>query len=514
MMNETYDVIIVGCGPAGLSSAIFTGRANLKTLVIGLPEKSQAAIAPHIENYFGFPDGVDGKMLLNKGTIQAQRFGVRFLKDEVVAASRAFVDGKNTFTVKTSKEEEFNAHAMIIATGVPIVLSGIKNERELTGKGVHYCVSCDGPMYRNKRIAVIGNGNHAAESAVEALSYSRDVTIVSNGAAFDFSDDFHREITKWNVKTRLAKVREFKGDNKLAGVLLDDGGALDFDAVFMASGTAGALDFAKNLGLEIQENALVLDTSNMTSLDGVFAAGNCACSCRQIAKNVGDGCNAAISVIRYIRSKEIYLDYGEKSSANESKPGEGSADDVKNVQNPVANSSDTILLQRPGIVPSPPRKLRVGWFSFSCCEDSTIVFTEILNDYYDKITSVMEIAHARVLKKNNNYDNLDIAFVEGAISNDKAAEELRKIRDNSRLLIAVGSCAVTGMPSAQRNHFDARRKKEIEQVVEEFGYRENVVPLHDIVRVDDIIPGCPMVEAQFISVVNRHLKEFGIDAQL
>lgn len=159
-------------------------------------------------------------------------------------------------------------------------------------------------------------------------------------------------------------------------------------------------------------------------------------------------------------------------------------------------------------------KLRIGWFSFSCCEDSTIVFTEILNDYYDKLAPLVEFSHVRILKKNNDMNNLDIAFVEGAIATDKAAEELKKIRANTKKLIAVGACACTGMPSAQRNDFDEHRKTEINQIMVTFNLNRKVMPLHEVVTVDDNVPGCPMLETTFLAVLNKQLKEFGINAQL
>ncbi|MCX6816047.1 MAG: FAD-dependent oxidoreductase [Candidatus Aenigmarchaeota archaeon] len=495
-----YDVIIIGCGPAGLSAGIYCGRAGLKTVVIGLPEKSQAQLAPKIENYFGFPEGIDGSVLINKGVIHIQKFGVSLIREEVVAAAN---DDK-TFKIKTSKDQELTAKAVIIATGTPIKLSGIKNEAEMTGRGVHYCVNCDGPMYKDKKIAVVGNGNHAAESAIEALSYSKDITIISNADKFQLSDEYDKELTKWQIKTQVSRVKEFKGEKFLESIVMQDGTEVKYDGVFMACGLASALDFAANLGLEIKDNILVVDENNRTSMDGVFAAGNCEGRCRQIAKNVGDGCNAAVNVIKYLRSKDIYVDYAhpivevkeDKIEISDAKP------------NPVQTLKTDTLTQGAG------KKLRVGWFSFSCCEDSTIVFTEILNDYYDKLMSVVELVHARVLKKNNDMSNLDIAFVEGAISNDKQAEELKTIRANCKKLIAVGSCAVTGMPSGQRNEFDDRRKREIDSIVKAFSYRENVVPLHEIVQVDDNVPGCPMLEATFFAVLNKYIKEFGIDAQL
>jgi NAD-reducing hydrogenase small subunit len=237
----------------------------------------------------------------------------------------------------------------------------------------------------------------------------------------------------------------------------------------------------------------------MTSVGGIFAAGNCAGRCRQIAKNVGDGCNAAVNVIKYLRSKDLYFDY-----VHSTKTEAVGEEDRSTKTNPNSAASDN----------AQKKKLRIGWFSFSCCEDSTIVFTEMLNDYYDKWKDIIEIRYARVLKKNNDMNGLDVAFVEGAISNSRAAEELKTIRKNCKKLVAIGACAITGMPSGQRNEFDERRKREIEPIIRAFDLSKNVMPVHEIVTVDDNVPGCPMTEAGFLNVLNKYLKEFGINAQL
>ena len=476
---EKYDVVILGCGPAGLASGIFLGRAGLNTCIIGIPEKSQAQMASNIENYFGFPEGVPGPELIKKGIEHVKKFGVKTVVDEVVSANYTESNSRNIFTVKTSRGVEMSSLSLVIATGVPIKVSGILNESKLMGKGIHYCVNCDGAMYKNKKLAIIGSGNHAAESAMEALSYSKDITIVANADSFCFSPKYQKEIDKWQIKTLSGKVKEFSGDKWLENLVMKDGRLLQFSGIFMACGLAGALDFAANLGLEIKDNILVVDESNMTSLNGVFAAGNCEGRCRQIAKNVGDGCNAAVNAIKYLRSSEVYMDYAHPSVS-----------DAK----PVA------------------RKLRIGWFSFSCCEDSTIVFTEMLNDYYDKWKEILDFAHVRVLKSKNDMNDLDIAFVEGAISSENMVSELEEIRKNSKKVVAIGSCAMTGMPSSQRNEFDERLKREIDPIVEAYKYRKNVIPIHDLVKVDDNVPGCPMTEGAFLAMMGRMLKEFGINA--
>ncbi|HLC65686.1 MAG TPA: hypothetical protein VJI46_06205 [Candidatus Nanoarchaeia archaeon] len=156
------------------------------------------------------------------------------------------------------------------------------------------------------------------------------------------------------------------------------------------------------------------------------------------------------------------------------------------------------------------KKLKIGWFSFSCCEDSTIIFTEMLNDHYAEWSKVIEFQHVRILKKNNMLKGLDVAFVEGAIASEKDAGKAKKIRDNCKKLVAIGSCAVTGMPSAQRNLFDEEKKKEIAFLLERFKLAEKVVPLSEVVKVDAQVPGCPMSENDFLAMLESCLKEFGI----
>lgn len=157
-----------------------------------------------------------------------------------------------------------------------------------------------------------------------------------------------------------------------------------------------------------------------------------------------------------------------------------------------------------------PKKLRVGWFSFSCCEDSTIVFTELLNDYYREWKSKIEFVSASILQKRSRIKDLDIAFVEGAITSKKQEEKLLEIRRESKKLVAVGACACVGMPSGQRNLFDDKRKEEIKNILIRFQYADKVKKLLEIVKVDDQVPGCPMDEGIFLQVLNKYLKEFSI----
>lgn len=156
------------------------------------------------------------------------------------------------------------------------------------------------------------------------------------------------------------------------------------------------------------------------------------------------------------------------------------------------------------------KKLKIGWFSFTCCEDSTIMMTELLNEHFFEWKRILDIRHAKVLQTKNVLDELDVAFVEGAISSESQAAKLRKIREVSKKLVAIGSCAVTGFPSAQRNLFNEQTKAEIQHILEKFDYREKVAKLDEIVPVDAMVPGCPMETDKFLELLNQMLQEFGI----
>ena len=156
------------------------------------------------------------------------------------------------------------------------------------------------------------------------------------------------------------------------------------------------------------------------------------------------------------------------------------------------------------------KKLKIGWFSFSCCEDSTIMFTELLNDHFEEWSKVIDFQHVRVLKSNNKLEGLDVAFVEGAIASKTDEEKLKNIRKNCKMLVAIGSCACTGMPSAQRNMFDEEKKKEIQFLIDRFKMYDKVYKLDELIKVDAKVPGCPMNEDIFLKTVNEALKKFKI----
>ncbi len=153
------------------------------------------------------------------------------------------------------------------------------------------------------------------------------------------------------------------------------------------------------------------------------------------------------------------------------------------------------------------QKIKVGWFSFTCCEDSTIMFTELLNAHYQEWLPRLDFVHARILRRDDTHEikDMDVAFVEGAISSDTQEEKLKQIRAKAKKMVAIGSCAVVGSPSNQRNFFTRENIEEIRPILEKFKYKEKVLKLADVVTVDESIPGCPMNEQLFIAAMNRLL---------
>ncbi len=308
MAEGEFDVIVIGAGPAGMSSAVFIARANLKTLVIGDPEKSELIKAESVGNYL-FANGRGGRELLDEGIAQVEKYGAMAIVNEVVHIAKDEPSG--IFTVKTADAKEYSARAVVLAIGVSYVQSGIKGEKELSGKGVHYCVACDGYFYKGKKVLVVGSGNYAAEEAIELLAYTSDITIISNGREFAISPELMAGLQKGSVKMRKDRGTEFIKPSASAKLTLakKDGTKEDFDGAFVALGTASTVGFANKLGLELDKDGfIVIGRNGMTSVDGVYAAGSCTGGALQMAKSVGEGCVAAISIIKKLRGIDNYSD--------------------------------------------------------------------------------------------------------------------------------------------------------------------------------------------------------------
>jgi sulfhydrogenase subunit delta len=159
----------------------------------------------------------------------------------------------------------------------------------------------------------------------------------------------------------------------------------------------------------------------------------------------------------------------------------------------------------------PFEKIKIGWFVFSCSEDNTIMFTELMNDHWQEWKRIFDFRHVKVLKKNNIFDEFDVAFVEGAIASPAHEDKLKDIRSRSKKVVAVGACAVAGLPASQRNTFTPEQKESIQFLVDRFGALPEVKKVSDVVEIDASVPGCPMNTDMFLKAVNALVLELRPD---
>ena len=278
-----YDVIIIGAGPAGISAGLYTQRANKKTLII-YNEKSSLEKASKIENYYGFPNGISGKELYQNGIMQAKNLGIELKKEEVIKIEKI----KETFEVSTSNRKYISRN-VILATGNKKNTPDIKGIKELEGKGISYCAICDGFFYRGKDVAVLGSGDYAISEVNDLLNVANKITILTNKKKVP---DFRAE----NVKVETRGVIAVKGENQLESIELEDGTKLEVDGLFIAQGVAGSTDFARKLGALVKDNKIVVSDKMETTIQGLYACGDCVGSIYQIAKAINEGMMAGMNV--------------------------------------------------------------------------------------------------------------------------------------------------------------------------------------------------------------------------
>lgn len=152
-------------------------------------------------------------------------------------------------------------------------------------------------------------------------------------------------------------------------------------------------------------------------------------------------------------------------------------------------------------------KIKIGWFSFSCCEDNSIVMTEVLNDHWQEWKKIFDFRHIRIFQSKNIFDEFDIAFIEGAVASQEQENKIKEIRNISKKVVAIGSCAVSGLPASQRNTFTPEQKENIDFLIKRFNALPEVKKLSDVIKVDVEIPGCPMTPEIFLEKVNNLIAE-------
>jgi len=282
------DMLIIGHGPAGISAALYALRAGLDVILVG---KGVGALekAHMIENYYGLEKPLTGAELFEVGKRQAERLGAKFAEDEV---TDLFFDGKEF--VATGLTGEYRGRACIMATGSARKKTPLPGMAEMEGHGVSYCAVCDAFFYRGKDVAVLGAGEYALHECNELLNVVGSVMLLTNGAepTATFPD---------KVKVDTRKLVGLVGEGTFGGVKFEDGSELKLDGLFVALGSASAMDLARKAGAAFDGGSAVLDKSFMTTVPGLFAAGDCTGGTLQIAVAVGEGAIASLAAIKYLR---------------------------------------------------------------------------------------------------------------------------------------------------------------------------------------------------------------------
>ena len=278
-----YDVIIIGSGPAGISAGIYLKRAKKNVLIIS---KGNSALekAEKIDNYYGVLN-VSGKELYELGLKQAKALDIHIEDDEVTNISF-----ENNFIV-TTVNRQFESKYVIIATGTNRKTPNIKGIKEFEGKGVSYCAICDAFFYRNKDVAVIGNGNYAIHEASHLKPIAKSVTILTDG------NEMVENRSTADFEIDETPIREFRGKNVIEEVEFDNNNNKKVDGVFIAIGTASSTDLAKKIGAVVKNNNIVVDENMETTVKGMYACGDCTGGLLQVNKAVYEGAKAALSII-------------------------------------------------------------------------------------------------------------------------------------------------------------------------------------------------------------------------
>lgn len=307
MSNDIADVIIIGSGPSGYTAAVYAARAQLSPILFEGSVTAGGALmnTTEVENFPGFPEGIMGPALMENMRAQAERFGTKFITDDVVT-----VDFSGAIkSVTDSSGKTYQSRAVILAMGSGYRELGLPNEKELSGHGVSWCATCDGFFFRNQDIAVVGGGDSAIEEATFLTRFANSVTLIHRRdelrASKIMAERAHNDPKikfAWN-----SEVAEIHGDGKLSGLTLRDTVTgetrnLDITGLFVAIGHDPRSELVKgHIDLDDQGYVLTKNGSTATNVAGVFAAGDLVDhTYRQAITAAGSGCAAALDAERYL----------------------------------------------------------------------------------------------------------------------------------------------------------------------------------------------------------------------
>jgi thioredoxin reductase (NADPH) len=306
--SQTYDVVIIGSGPAGYTAGIYTSRAKLKTRIVsGTLPGGQLMTTSEVENYPGFPNGIFGPELMMNMRQQAERFGTCIVDDEVIRVDF----NKRPFEV-TSHSETCEAHSVIICTGASPRKLGIPSEEQFAGRGVSYCATCDGPFFKGEDIVVVGGGDTALEEATFLTKFGRSVRLVHRRASLRASKILQQKAFE-NPKIEFLwnrVISTIEGDRKVGAVTIKDvenglEQRLPAGGIFVAIGHEPNTAIYKGQIELDSKGYIILKNHTATNIEGVFAAGDVHdFRYRQAITAGGFGCMAALDVEKWLNERK------------------------------------------------------------------------------------------------------------------------------------------------------------------------------------------------------------------
>ena len=308
--REYYDLIVIGGGPAGLTAALYAAREGIETLIIergGIG--GQAGVTERIENYPGFPGGIEGAKLADQMTEHTKQFGVEILSAQAVTGLMSQGDYK---LIQTESGDEYCSKAILLAPGSRYRRLGVEGEEDFIGAGIHFCATCDGPFYKGQEMIVVGGGNSGIEEGLFLTKFASKVTVL------EFSDrlaasQILQESAERNEKMEIrlsTTVQEFKGNGHLESVVVKDLKTGEIEemrpgAVFVFIGLDPNTQFARN-DIDLDRWGFIETSPTLeTSIEGIFAAGDArAGSTKQVASAVGEGATAALMIRQFLEKTE------------------------------------------------------------------------------------------------------------------------------------------------------------------------------------------------------------------
>ena len=290
------DIIIIGSGPAGISAALYAKRAGADVAVFSRGSGALAK-AEKIENYYGLAEPVTGAELEANGIAGAKRLGVNFIAEEVVGIA---MNDDFTGLVVQTPNQTCEAKAVVLAAGSTRLAPKIPGLKELEGKGVSYCAICDAFFYRQKTVAVLGEGEYALHEAEILLPHAGKVMLFTNGKepTVEIPDtiEIHKE------KILAVEAEQASGMERVSGLRTEDGALTPVNGLFVAIGTAGSVDLARKIGAGTENNRVAVDGDMATNVPGLYAAGDCTGGLLQVVKAAYEGAVAGLAAAKYVRS--------------------------------------------------------------------------------------------------------------------------------------------------------------------------------------------------------------------